>query len=252
MNTVDLNSDLGEGFGPYTMADDAAILELVTSANVACGFHGGDFMTMHETARLAVKHDVAIGAHVGYPDRQGFGRRHIAYTPKELTMMTLYQLGALSAIAEQAGTRLTHANFHGALGNLSFVDYDVAYAGLRAFKDFDRDLKFVALPYTAAYKAAQDLGLDIVGSFLVDRAYTPEGVLVSRNQPGAVINDAQAIRDRVQRVLQEGKITAIDGSDLKMPIDSILIHSDTPGAIAIAHAVRQAIRDIGWEIRRFA
>ncbi|MBV7483807.1 LamB/YcsF family protein [Bordetella sp. BOR01] len=252
MKTIDINSDLGEGFGDYVMADDAAILELITSANVACGFHAGDFMTMHETAVLAKKNGVSIGAHVGYPDRQGFGRRHIAYTAKELELMTLYQLGALSAIAEHAGTRLTHANFHGALGNLSFVDDQVALAALRAFKAFDPGLKFVALPHTAAYRAAQKLGLDIVASFLADRAYTPDGVLVSRKTAGAVIHDPALVRERVQRVLQEGKVRAIDGTDLDMPADSILVHSDTRGAIEIARTIRQAAEDIGCRIAAFA
>jgi UPF0271 protein len=252
MKTIDLNSDLGEGFGDYVMADDAAIMQLITSANVACGFHGGDFITMHRVASLAVQNNVRIGAHVGYPDRQGFGRRHIAYQPRELELMTLYQLGALRSMAEYTGTRLTHANFHGALGNLCFVDYDVAYAVLGAVKAFDQDLKFVALPYTEAYKAAQKLELDIVASFLADRAYTRDGVLVSRQEPGAVIHDPSRIYDRVQRVLQEGKIETIDGTMLDMPVDSILVHSDTPGAIEIANIIRKALQDIGYPIQAFA
>ncbi|MVW72336.1 LamB/YcsF family protein [Bordetella sp. 15P40C-2] len=252
MKTIDINSDLGEGFGSYVMADDATILSLITSANVACGFHAGDFMTMHETATLAKQNRVCIGAHVGYPDRQGFGRRHIAYTSKELELMTIYQLGALRAIAESTGMRLTHANFHGALGNLSFVDEGVATAVLRALKTFDPDLKFVALPNTAAYKVAQRLNLDIVASFLADRAYTPEGLLVGRKTPGSLIKDPAQIRARVQRAVVEGKVRAIDGTDLDMPVDSILLHSDTPGAIDIAKTIRQAVKDVGGQIAPFA
>jgi len=252
MKTIDINSDLGEGFGVYSMADDATLLELITSANVACGFHAGDWMTMHQTSTLAIKNGVNIGAHVGYPDRQGFGRRHIAYSPDELKLMTLYQLGAMRAIAEGAGGRLSHANFHGALGNLTFVDYDVAYAALSAFKDFDRNLKFIALPFTAAYKAAQKLNIEIVCSFLADRAYTPEGVLVSRKEPGAMVTDETQIRARVQRLLQEGKLAAIDGTDLEMPVDSILVHSDTPGAVEIARTIRKAVQDIGYKIHPFS
>lgn len=251
MKCVDLNSDLGEGFGQYVMADDAAMLGLVTSANVACGFHGGDFMTMHEMSTLAVKNNVALGAHIGYPDRQGFGRRAMTFNPRELEMMTLYQLGALSAIAQQAGARLTHANFHGALGNLSFVDYEVALAGLKAVRAFDRSLKYVGMPHTEAYRAARDLDIEVVTLFLADRAYTPEGVLVSRREPGALIQSPEHIRARVQRVLQEGKVEAIDGSVLDMAVDSILIHSDTPGAVTLAQSVRDAVTAIGWEIRRF-
>lgn len=252
MKTIDINSDLGEGYGDYAKADDAAILGLITSANVACGFHAGDYMTMHRTAVLANKNGVSIGAHVGYPDIQGFGRRHIAYTAKELDLMTIYQLGSLRAIAEHAGSRLTHANFHGALGNLSFVDEDVSFATLSAVKAFDPTLKFVALPHTAAYRVAQKLGIDIVASFLADRAYTPDGVLVSRKTPGAVIHDPAVIRERVQRVLQDGKVRAIDGTELDMPVDSILVHSDTPDSIEIARTIRQAAQDIGYRIAAFA
>lgn len=250
--TVDINSDLGEGFGGYAMADDATLMPLITSANVACGFHAGDFTTMHETAALAVRHGVRIGAHVGYPDRQGFGRRHIAYRHEELRRMTLYQLGALRAIAEDAGARLTHANFHGALGNLCFVDYEVAYAALSAIKSFDRDLKFVALPYTQAYEAARRLDMDVVCSFLADRAYTPAGILVSRTREGAVIHDPARIRERVGQVLAEGKVQAADGSWLSMPADSILVHSDTAGAADIARTIRQAVQDAGCAVRAFA
>ena len=248
MNTIDINSDLGEGFGDYTMADDETLMTLITSANIACGFHAGDFMTMGRTVRLAAEKGVRIGAHIGYPDIQGFGRRQIAYTPREVFMMTLYQLGALAAIAQEAGQKLSHANFHGALGNRCFADYEVAHQALSAFKAFDKDLKFVVLPYTAAYRAAQDLGIDMVASFLADRAYTPEGLLVSRREKGSVIHDPALIRERIQRVLQEGKLQSITGSDLDMPVDSILVHSDTAGAVEIAHTIRQAVKDSGYGI----
>lgn len=252
MKTIDLNSDLGEGFGDYVMADDAALLEIVSSANVACGFHAGDPVTMHAVARLAVARGVCIGAHIGYPDRQGFGRRHIAYEPKELELMTLYQLGALRAIVESVGGRLTHANFHGALGNLSFVDYEVAATVLRAVRTFDRGLKFVALPFTEAFKAAQDLGIETVTSFLADRAYTREGLLVSRKQPGAVIHDPEAIRERVRRVLEEGRIETVDGDAIEMKVDSILVHGDTADALEIARGIRDAAIEAGYEIRPLA
>ena len=251
MKTVDINADLGEGYGDYAMADDAAIMPLITSANVGCGFHGGDFRTMHETAVLALRHGVRIGAHIGYPDRQGFGRRHIAFEPQALRLMTLYQLGAMQAIAQDAGATLGHANFHGALGNLCFVDYDVAHAALSAIKSFDRDLKFVALPYTAAYEAARRLDLDIVGSFLADRAYTAQGVLVSRKQAGSVIHDPAQVRARVQRVLQDGVIETVDGTELRMPIDSILVHGDTAGAVEAIQSLRLAVQEAGFGIRAF-
>lgn len=252
MKTIDLNSDLGEGFGDYVMADDAALLEIVSSANVACGFHAGDPTTMHAAARLAVARGVCVGAHIGYPDRQGFGRRHIAFEPKELELMTLYQLGALCAIVESVGGKLSHANFHGALGNLSFVNYDVATTVLRAVRTFDRNLKFVALPFTEACKAAQDLGIETVASFLADRAYTREGLLVSRKQPGAVIHDPAAIRERVRRILAEGRVETADGGVLEMKVDSILVHGDTSGALELARGIRDAAVEAGFEIRPLA
>ncbi|MGB6008828.1 LamB/YcsF family protein [Castellaniella sp.] len=251
MKSIDLNADLGEGFGDYAMADDAALMALITSANIACGFHAGDFTTMARTVALAAQHGVHIGAHIGYPDRQGFGRRHVAYTPVEIARMSLYQLGALDAFARQAGLRLSHANFHGALGNLCFADEDIACAALSAFKDFDPALKFVIPPHTAAHRAAQALGIDVVASFLADRAYTPEGLLVSRGTPGAVIHDPDAICRRVRRVLLEGEVVAIDGTVLKMPADSILVHGDTAGALEITRKIRQTVEDAGFEPRGF-
>lgn len=252
MKSIDLNCDLGEGFGDYAMADDAALLEIVSSANVACGFHAGDPLTMHAAASLAVSKDVCIGAHIGYPDRQGFGRRHIDFEPRELELMTLYQLGALQAIVQGAGGKLTHANFHGALGNLSFVNYDVATTVLRAVKTFDPCLKFVALPFTEAFRAARALGIDIVTSFLADRAYTRDGLLVSRKLPGAVIHDPGQIRARVRRLLCEGRIETVDGASLDMEIDSILVHGDTSGALEIARGIREAAIEAGYEIRPLA
>ena len=251
MKTIDINADLGEGFGDYVKADDAALMPLITSANVACGFHAGDFMTMGRTVAQAASAGVCVGAHVGYPDRQGFGRRAIAYTPQEVFMMTLYQLGALEAITRAAGQKLTHANFHGALGNRCFADYDLAHRALSAVCAFDETLKFIVPAYTAAYRAAKDLGIATVASFLADRAYTAEGLLASRKEAGAVIHDPGQIRERVLRVLQEGKVRTASGTDLEMPVDSILVHSDTKGAVEITHVIRQAVEDSGFQIGRF-
>lgn len=245
---IDINSDLGEGFGIYRAADDETILALVSSANIACGFHAGDPAIMDRTVRLALEQGADIGAHVGYADRQGFGRRPMAVDARELRLMTLYQLGALRAIAEAAGHRLTHANFHGALGNLSFVDADVAKALLGAMRDFDRDLTFVALPHTEAERAAQRHGLRVVRSFLADRAYDTRGLLVSRATPGAVVKDPQAIRARIVRLLQAGEIETIDGTVIPMAAESILVHSDTPGAVALGQTIRAAVTEAGAEI----
>ncbi|OWJ79699.1 hypothetical protein CDV49_05145 [Haematobacter genomosp. 1] len=248
MMKIDINSDLGEGFGIYQAADDDAILSLVSSANIACGFHAGDPVIMDRTVRRALQLGVDVGAHVGYADRQGFGRRAITMDRRELELMTLYQLGALRAIAEAAGHRMTHANFHGALGNLSFVDAEVADALLGAMRAFDRDLAFVALPNTEAERAAQRHGLRVARSFLADRAYDRRGLLVSRATPGSMVKDPQAIRDRVIRMIQAGEIETIEGDVIPMTAESILVHSDTPGAVRLGETIQAAVLEAGAQI----
>lgn len=249
---IDLNSDLGEGYGAWKMADDPAMLDIVSSANIACGAHAGDPNVMAETLALAAARGVSAGAHVGYPDREGFGRRPMQLSLRELEVQTLAQLGALTALAHAAGQRLTHANFHGALGNLSFVDHDVARVLIGAVKRFDRDLAFVGLPHTAAAIEAERQGLRLVRSFLADRAYTPEARLVARGQPGAVIHDDAAVRARIRRVLEDGTVEAINGEVISMPVDSILIHSDTPGATRLAGLIRESVEAAGFAVRSFA
>lgn len=248
---IDLNSDLGEGFGAWRMADDAAMLGLVTSANIACGAHAGDPMVMAETLRLARANGAAAGAHIGYPDLAGFGRRPMALTLRELECHALAQLGALAALAQAQGLRLTHANFHGALGNLSFTDADVARVLIGAICSFDRDLAFIGLPHTAAAHEAERRGLRLVGSFLADRAYTPAGTLVARGQPGAVIHDRAAVAARVAYLLAEGRVRTISGEDIALPVESILIHSDTAGALDLAETIRAAVLQAGAVIQRF-
>lgn len=251
MPTIDLNSDLGEGFGPYRIADDDALLDMVSSANIACGCHAGDPVVMDATVRKAMTRAVRVGAHIGYPDREGFGRRAMSLSLKELEMLTISQLGALSAVARHAGTQLSHANFHGALGNLSFVDSDVARTLIGAMKAFDPSLKFVGLPHTEASREAQAQGVALVRSFLADRAYTPQGILVARNQPGAVVKDPKAVAARVQRVLTDGVVEAIDGTLIPMPTESILIHSDTAGAVELAKVIRNAVEAAGFSVSPF-
>lgn len=249
---IDLNSDLGEGYGAWRMADDPAMLDIVSSANIACGAHAGDPVVMAETLALAAARGVSPGAHVGYPDRAGFGRRAVQMSLRELELHTLTQLGALAALADAAGHRLTHANFHGALGNLSFADADVARVLIGAIRQFDRDLAFVGLPHTEAAVQAERQGLRLVGSFLADRAYTPQARLVARGQPGAVIHDAAAVAARIRRVLTEGTVQAIDGTVIALPVESILIHSDTPGAPALAALIRDSVAAAGFGVRSFA
>lgn len=251
MPTIDLNSDLGEGFGPYRIADDETLLDMVSSANIACGAHAGDPVVMDSTVREALKRGVRVGAHVGYTDREGFGRRAMSMSLKELECLTIAQLGALAAIAAHAGAHLSHANFHGALGNLSFVDRDVAYTLLSAMKSFDPDLKFVGLPHTEATKAAEEMGLTVVRSFLADRAYTPQGILVPRKQPGSVIHDHRQVGERVTRMLSEGLVEAIDGTLIPMPAESILIHSDTAGAVDLAKTIKAAVLAAGYTVKPY-
>ena len=249
---IDLNSDLGEGYGAWRMADDAAMLDIVSSANIACGGHAGDPMVMANTIEMAKARKVSAGAHIGYHDLQGFGRRAINLSLRELEVLTLTQLGALAALAAAAGTRLTHANFHGALGNLSFVDEDVARVLIGALHRFDRDLAFIGLPHTAAAREAERQGLRLVNSFLADRAYLPSGTLASRTHPGAVITSSQEIEARITRALEEGKVRTIDGTDIAMPVDSILIHSDTAGAIDLARTIRGSIEKAGFSVCTFS
>ena len=250
--TIDLNSDLGEGYGAWRMADDGAMLDIVSSANIACGAHAGDPVVMADTLALALARGVAPGAHIGYPDRQGFGRRPMQLDLRELELLALTQLGAISALAGAAGVRLTHANFHGALGNLSFTDRDVARVLIGAVRSFDPELAFVGLPHTAAADEAERQGLRLVRSFLADRAYNPDGKLVSRKQPGAVIHDQTAVAARIAQALSEGTVRALDGSLIAMPVDSILIHSDTAGAVELAQVIRRTVEEAGFAVAPFA
>ena len=241
MREIDINSDLGEGYGPYRIADDEALLNVVSSANIACGFHAGDPLIMDATVGTAVRLGVDIGAHVGFDDRMGFGRRRIHMSSKEVEKMTLYQLGALHAFAMAHGRKMTHMSAHGALGNLSFVDADVAAALMRAAKAFDPGLLIVTLPNTEAERAAANAGLRVARLFLADRAYTDKGLLVSRDHAGAVIKDLDLVAKRVIELLAEGTITTVTGQKIKAEVESILVHSDTPGAVMLAHAVRSAV-----------
>lgn len=238
---IDINADLGEGFGPYTIADDAALMPLITSANVACGYHAGDPVIMDRTVRLAREHGVDLGAHVSYPDRMGFGRRPMAMDAKELEMHILYQLGALHAIARAAGHRITHLNPHGALGNQASTDPTIAETLVKATFAFDPDIRFLVLPGSALERAAAGMGMKCHRLFLADRAYTADCQLAPRSLPGAVIKDESQVIARVLCLLHEGTVKAIDGQVIDMPARSILVHSDTPGAVALAREIRRSL-----------
>jgi UPF0271 protein len=245
---IDLNADLGEGYGPWRMGEDEAMLSLISSANVACGFHAGDPLIMDRTARLALKHGVDVGAHVGFPDRQGFGRRVMQIDTAELATMVTYQLGALAGIARAAGHRMTHMSFHGALGNMAAADAALAGPLLQAIAAFDPELIISSSSSRAIEDAAAACGLRVASAFLADRAYDDDGLLVPRKLPGAVIKDEAAVLARVRRLLQDGTILTHSGKSLAMPVRSILVHGDTPGAVALTQTIRREIEASGGRI----
>ncbi|SFV27894.1 UPF0271 protein [Devosia crocina] len=245
---IDINSDLGEAFGPYVIADDEALMGVITSANVACGYHAGDPVVMDRTIRIAQEHGVDLGAHVGYPDRMGFGRRHMQMDLAELEKHVLYQLGALDGLARPVGHRITHMNPHGALGNLACADRKVAEALVRATADFDPEIALLVLSGTELEAAAKDAGTPTVNLFLADRAYTINGQLAPRSLPGAVIKSEADVYARVTRLLNEGTVLTIDGQVLHVEVQSILVHSDTPHSLAVAHGIKAAIAAAGGEV----
>jgi 5-oxoprolinase (ATP-hydrolysing) subunit A len=248
---MDLNSDVGESFGRWELGDDAAMLDLVTSANVACGFHAGDPKTLRRTCALAVFRGVAVGAQVGYRDLAGFGRRFIDIAPDELADDVVYQIGALEGMCRVAGTRVRYVKPHGALYNAVVHHEAQAEAVVRAVKDYDPALPVLGLPGSAFLAAAEAAGLRTVREFFVDRAYTPEATLVPRSQAGAVLHDPDDVTSRVLRMVTEGVVTAIDGSDVRVSADSACVHGDSPGAVAMATAVRAGLKAAGVELRPF-
>lgn len=245
---IDLNADLAEGYGDWRMGDDEALLDVLSSANLACGFHAGDPTIMHRTIHRARERGVDIGAHVGFPDKQGFGRRVIPFNAEELAALTIYQLGALDGLARAAGTRVTHMSFHGALGNLAARDLAFAEPLLAAVAAFDRSLIVLSSSSEAMERTAAKLGLTIVTSFLADRAYDARGLLVPRGVAGAVIHDQKDVLARVRRLLTEGSVVTHDGAVIPMPVRSILVHGDTPGAVSLARAIRAEVEGAGHAV----
>ena len=249
---MDLNSDLGEGYGHWTLGDDDALLEVVTSANVACGFHAGDPATIDRTVRRAVERGVAIGAQVSYPDLVGFGRRDMDVPPADLTADVLYQLGALEAFAKAAGSRVRYVKPHGALYNRIAGDPVQAAAVVEAIRRYDPALPLLTLPGSAAMQAAGAAGIEAVGEGFADRAYTAEGRLQSRREPGAVLHDPDQVAARALRMATEGRVETVGGGEVAVEIRSLCIHGDTPGAVAMAKAVRAALDRAGVRLEAFA
>lgn len=250
--TVDLNSDMGEGFGPWKMGDDAAMLDIVTSANIACGMHAGDPEVMATTFGKAKEKGVSVGAHPGYPDLFGFGRRNMPYTMGETERLIAYQIGAAEAMAAYAGHKLTHVKLHGALGNLSQQNRDVALAALRAVKAVNSKLVCLTIALGEMDRLAGEMGLEFRSEIFADRAYTEEGFLVDRKLPGAVLHDPNEIAERILAMLNEGAIRTISGKWLKTPIHSICVHSDTPSAVEIARSLRTSLEAQGVAVKPFA
>jgi UPF0271 protein len=251
MAFIDLNSDVGESFGNWTMGDDAAIFRSVSSANIACGFHAGDPSTIARTCRDAVAAGISIGAHVGYRDLAGFGRRFLDCSPTELADDVLYQLGALEGIARAAGGRISYVKPHGALYNTIVTHQEQAQAVVDAVKAFGGDLPILLLPGSVALAAAGAAGLRGVAEAFADRAYNPDGTLVSRREPGAVLHDEDAVAANMVRLATEGTIVARDGSTIKTTAESICLHGDTAGAVSMAAAVRRELEAAGVDIRSF-
>jgi 5-oxoprolinase (ATP-hydrolysing) subunit A len=248
---MDLNSDLGESFGRWTLGDDAAMLELVTSANVACGFHAGDPSTLRHTCALAAAAGVVVGAQVGYPDLAGFGRRFIDVEPGQLADDVIYQIGALQAMCRVAGSAVRYVKPHGALYNAIVHHERQAAAVVAAVRDYDPTLPVLGLPGSAFLRAAEAAGLRPVREFFVDRGYTPEATLVPRSQQGALLHDPGEVTERVLRLVEDGVVIAVDGSRVPMAADSLCLHGDSPGAVAMAGAVRAGLERAGVPLGPF-
>ncbi len=247
--TIDLNSDLGEGFGPFRVGADEALFTLISSANVACGFHGGDPGMMDVTVARAREHGVGVGAHPGYPDRAGFGRRAMAASADEIRTDVLYQLGALAAFCQAAGVELRHVKAHGALYNQAVHDIGVAQAIAQAVAMFDPSLLFFAIPGSRLHEAGAEAGLTVIREAFADRAYLADGSLVPRSRPGAVIHDVDIIAERMARLVTSGTIETIDGETLDMAADTMCVHSDTSNAVDIARAIVNRFGQAGIQIR---
>ncbi|MEO3775758.1 5-oxoprolinase subunit PxpA [Micromonospora sp. B11E3] len=249
---MDLNADLGEGFGIWRLGDDEALLDVVTSANVACGFHGGDPSTMRRVCAAAAERGVAIGAQVGYRDLAGFGRRHIEYGFTELRDEVTYQIGALDAFCRAFGTRVRYLKPHGALYHAAAVDQAQAAALVAAVNDYDRELPVLCAPGSVLAQLAVGAGVRVVAEGFADRGYLPNGSLVPRTALGALVTDPDQVAERAVRMATERTVVAVDGTIIPCQVDSICLHGDTPGAVASATMVRAALLDAGVQLTPFA
>ena len=248
MKSIDLNCDLGESFGAWRMGDDAAILPLISSANIACGFHGGDPQIMAHTVAMAREHGVAIGAHVSLPDLQGFGRREMRVSAAEAHAMTLYQIGALHAFVRAAGTRLTHVKPHGALYNMAARDRALADAIASAVQEFDPQLRLVGLAGSALIDAGRQLGLPVMAEAFADRRYRADGTLQPRSEVGAVIEDVSASTAQALGIARDSTVQTVEGTRMELCADTLCLHGDGAGAATLARELRAALETAGLRI----
>lgn len=251
MAKIDLNADIGESFGPWIMGNDAALMEVITSANVACGFHAGDPDVMAQTMRAAVANDVGIGAHPGFADLQGFGRRRIKLSAEELTNLVTYQLGAAQAMARAAGGAVRHFKLHGALSNMASEDIEIARACYSAALKVQPDIILVVLPQTPMEQVARELQANWAGEIFADRAYEDDASLMARSKPGAVLHDAGEVGARIEEMLRKGAIVTASGKEIPCKIDTVCLHGDGAEALAMARALRGHLTEAGFEICRF-
>lgn len=250
---IDLNCDMGESFGVWKMGADEEMLSIVTSANIACGFHAGDPDVMFSTLQNARQKNVAVGAHPGFLDLAGFGRRPIyGYTPQQIRNMVIYQIGALKALAESQGFSLQHVKTHGAFGNMAAENSEWAQAVAEAIYQVDQDLIMVVMPGMCTEAAAVQQGLRVIREIYVDRAYAANGNLLSRQLPGAVLHDPQLASERILRMIDQSTITTVNGSTLPVEIDSLCVHGDSPGAVNMARAVRSLLEGRGIQFAPMA
>ncbi|TZE82404.1 LamB/YcsF family protein [Calorimonas adulescens] len=246
--SVDLNSDVGESFGVYRIGMDREVLNYVTSANIACGYHAGDPLVMEKTVEMAVKNMVAIGAHPGYPDIMGFGRRELNVTPEEVKAYVKYQIGALYAFAVSKGVKLQHVKAHGAMYNMAVTDYGLAKAIAEAISEVDKDLIILAMAGSQMIEAARDAGIKAASEFFADRAYNDDGTLVSRGIPGSTIEDEELALERVIEAVEEGRVETITGRSISLKVDSICVHGDNPKALRLVKKIREGLEKNGINV----
>jgi UPF0271 protein len=246
---IDINSDVGESFGAYSIGHDAGLMRSITSANVAAGFHAGDPSVLRQTIRIAKKHGVAVGAHPGFPDLVGFGRRALTVSPTEAEDFVLYQVAAVAGVAAAEGVSLQHVKPHGALFNMAVHDAQLAAAIARAVAAFDKRLVLFGLPGSEILKAGRAAGLRVAAEVFADRAYEPDGTLASRKKPGTVIHDPDTVVARAVRMVTQKNVVAIDGSVVTLEADTMCVHGDTPGSDDLAARIRAGLEEAGIEVR---